>query len=416
MRMKLQIFREVFRMAVDSLRAHKLRSFLTILGIVIGVMTVIGMVSIIQGLNKSFLSELQAAGSDMIVIRKTEGIQMGRESEEERTRKDLTFDDVKAIETGAPLVKAVAVSVYVSPFESVEVKYQNAKSDTAMVIGMNEKWPVVMSLYLPRLGRFVTESEVARSARVCVLGSELADVLFPMTNPIGKEIRVGPEAFTVVGVLTKRGQMFGQSRDNFVGLPINTLMKYFSYEKDGLEIIASPRQSEMLGETIEQITSVLRQRRKVPYGEPNDFAVMTQDTLVDLYNQLTGAAYLVMIVISSIGLLVGGIGVMNIMLVSVKERTREIGIRKAIGARSGDILKQFLIEAVFLTGSGGLIGVLVGFGIALIVRAATPLPASVSPWSVVLGLSVSAAIGLFFGIVPAQKAARMDPIVSLRYE
>jgi putative ABC transport system permease protein len=414
--MRIQLFREVFRMAIDSLRAHKLRSFLTILGIVIGVMTVIGMVSIIQGLNKSFLAELQSAGSDMIVIRKTEGMQMGRESEEERTRKDLTFDDVKAIETGAPLVKAVAVSVYVSVFTPVEIKYQNAKSDSAMVIGMNEKWPVVMSLYLPRLGRFVTESEVARSARICVLGSELADVLFPTTNPIGKDIRVGPEAFTVVGVLAKRGQMFGQSRDNFVGLPITTLMKYFSYEKDGMEIIASPRQAETLGETIEQITSVLRQRRKVPYGKPNDFAIMTQDTLVDLYNQLTGAAYLVMIVISSIGLLVGGIGVMNIMLVSVKERTREIGIRKAIGARSADILKQFLIEAVFLTGSGGLIGVFVGFGIALVVRAATPLPAAVSPWSVVLGLSVSAAIGLFFGIFPAQKAARMDPIVSLRYE
>ena len=414
--MRLHIFREVFRMAIDSLRAHKLRSFLTILGIVIGVMTVIGMVSIIQGLNRSFLSELQAAGSDMIVIRKNEGIQMGHQSEEERTRKDLTFDDVKAIETGAPLVKAVAVSVYVSVFEPVEIKYQSAKSDSAMVIGMNEKWPVVMSLYLPQLGRFITESEVTRSARVCVLGSELADILFPTTNPVGKGIRVGPEAFTVIGVLSKRGQIFGQSRDNFVGLPITTLMKYFSYEKDGLEIMASPRQSEMLGETIEQITSVLRQRRKVPFGKPNDFAVMTQDTLVDLYNQLTGAAYLVMIVISSIGLLVGGIGVMNIMLVSVKERTREIGIRKAIGARSGDILKQFLIEAVFLTGSGGLIGVLAGFGIALIVRAATPLPAAVSPWSVVLGLSVSATIGLFFGIVPAQKAAHMDPIVSLRYE
>ena len=414
--MKLQIFREVFRMAIDSLRAHKLRSFLTILGIVIGVMTVIGMVSIIQGLNKSFLSELQSAGSDMIVIRKDEGFQMGRRSEEERTRKDLTFDDVKAIETGAPLVKAVAVNVMVSVFDPVEVKYQSAKSDNAMVLGMNEKWPVVMSLYLPQLGRFITESEVTRTARVAVLGSELADILFPTTNPVGKEIRVGPEAFTVIGVLAKRGQMFGQSRDNFVGLPITTLMKYFSYEKDSLEIIASPRQAEMLGETIEQITSVLRQRRKVPYGQPNDFAIMTQDTLVDLYNQLTGAAYMVMIVISSIGLLVGGIGVMNIMLVSVKERTREIGIRKAIGARSGDILKQFLIEAVFLTGSGGLIGVLAGFGIALIVRAATPLPAAVSPWSVVLGLAVSATIGLFFGIVPAQKAAQMDPIVSLRYE
>jgi putative ABC transport system permease protein len=416
MRLRLQIFREVFRMAVESLRSHKLRSFLTILGIVIGVMTVIGMVSIIQGLNRSFLSELQSAGSDMIVIRKTEGIQMGRMTEEERTRKDLTFDDAKAIEMEAPLVRAVAVSIYVSPFDTNEVKYRNAKSDNAMVIGMNEKWPVVMSLYLPRLGRFVTESEVARSARVCVLGSELADVLFPTTNPVGKIIRVGPEEFTVVGVLAKRGQMFGQSRDNFVGLPITTLMKYYRYEKDGLEIIAKPREPGTLSETIEQISGVLRQRRKVPYGKPNDFSVMTQDSIVDLYNQITGAAYLVMIVISSIGLLVGGIGVMNIMLVSVKERTREIGIRKAIGARAGDILKQFLIEAMFLTGMGGLLGVLAGFAIALIVKAATPLPAAVSPWSVVLGLSVSAAIGLFFGIFPAQKAAKMDPIASLRYE
>ncbi|MGZ5488688.1 MAG: ABC transporter permease, partial [Candidatus Aminicenantales bacterium] len=341
---------------------------------------------------------------------------MGELTEEERTRKDLTFEDAQAIEKEAPLVRAVAVSIYVSPFDVTEVKYQNAKSDTAMVIGMNDKWPVVMSLYLPHLGRFVTASEVDRSARVCVLGSETADLLFPTTNPIGKEIRVGPEAFTVVGVLAKRGQMFGQSRDNFVGLPITTLMKYFRYEKDGMEIITAPRQSEMLGETIEQVTGILRQRRKVPYGKPNDFSIMTQDTMVDLYNQVTGAAYLVMIVISSIGLLVGGIGVMNIMLVSVKERTREIGIRKAIGARSGDIMKQFLIEAVFLTGVGGILGVLAGFAIALIVKAATPLPATVSPWSVVLGLSVSAAIGLFFGIFPAQKAAHMDPIESLRYE
>jgi len=416
MNLRLQIFREVFRMAIDSLRSHKLRSFLTILGIVIGVMTVIGMVSIIQGLNKSFLTELQAAGSDTIIITKNEAIQMGEMTEEQRMRKDLTFADVQAIGAEASLVRAAAVSIYVSPFETVEVKYQSLKSDTAMVIGMNEKWPVVMSLYLPRLGRFITESEVERSARVCVLGSELADVLFPTTNPVGKEIRVGPEAFTVVGVLAKRGQMFGQSRDNFVGLPITTLMKYFRYEKDRMEIMAAPRDPDTLGETIEQITGVLRQRRKVPYGKPNDFNIMTQDTMVDLYNQLTGAAYLVMIVISSIGLLVGGIGVMNIMLVSVKERTREIGIRKAIGARAGDIMKQFLIEAIFLTGTGGIIGVFVGFGIALIVKAATPLPATVSPWSVVLGLSVSAAIGLFFGIFPAQKAARMDPIVALRYE
>ena len=414
--MRFQIVREIFGMAIDSLLSHKLRSFLTVLGIIIGVMTVIGMVSVIQGLNQSFIRELQSAGSDIIGIMKYEPAQMGRMDEEMRTRKDLTFEDAKAIEAGAPLVKAVAVSVVVSPFEPVEIKYLGNKIDTAMVIGMNEKWPVVMSLYLPRLGRFITEAELNHSSRVCVLGSELADSLFPNLNPIGKEIRVGNEAFIVVGVLNKRGQMFGQSRDNFVGLPITTLMKYFAYEKDRLEIIAVPKVSGTIDETIQQIGDVLRVRRKVPFGKPNDFAIMTTDTMISLYKQITGAAFLVMIAISSIGLLVGGIGVMNIMLVSVKERTREIGIRKAIGARSGDILKQFLIEAVVLTALGGLVGVFIGFGIAILVRAATPLPAAVSMWSVILGLSVSIGIGLSFGIFPAQKAAKMDPIVSLRYE
>jgi putative ABC transport system permease protein len=414
--MRLQLFREIFRMAVDSLRSHKLRSFLTVLGIIIGVMTVIGMVSVIQGLNKSFMRELQSVGSDIIAVMKYEPAQMGRPSEEIRTRKDLSLDDAKAIEKEGTLVKAVAVSVSVSVFQQVEIKYMNNKVDNAMVIGMNEKWPMVMSVYLPKMGRFITESEVKHSAKVCLLGSELADSLFPNLNPLGKEIRVGNESFTVVGVLNKRGQMFGQSRDNFVGLPLTTLMKYFAYEKDQLEIIAIPKDSGTLDQTIQQISEILRVRRKVPYGKPNDFAIMTTDTLVSLYNQITGAAFLVMIVISSIGLLVGGIGVMNIMLVSVKERTREIGIRKAIGARSRDILRQFLIEAIVLTGLGGVVGVMVGFGISLLVRAATPLPASVSLWTVGVGLSVSIGIGLFFGVFPAQKAARMDPIVSLRYE
>jgi len=414
--MRLQVIREVFGMAIDSLISHKLRSFLTMLGIIIGVMTVIGMVSVIQGLNRSFTRELQSVGSDMIQIMKYDATQMGRGNEEMRTRKDLTVDDAKAIEREASLVRGVAVSVNVSVFESVEIKYRNNKVDTAMVIGMNEKWPTVMSVYLPKMGRFITEAEVNHSARVCLLGSELADSLFPNVNPLGKEIRVGTEGFTVIGVLNKRGQIFGQSRDNFVGLPLTTLMKYFAYEKDNIHIIAVPKTAGTLDETIQQISGILRVRRKVPYGKPNDFAVMTTDTLISLYNQITGAAFMVMIVISSIGLLVGGIGVMNIMLVSVKERTREIGIRKAIGARGGDILRQFLIEAIALTGVGGLIGVFIGFGIAIIVRVATPLPAAVSWWSVILGLSVSIGIGLFFGILPARRAAKMDPIVSLRYE
>lgn len=415
--MRLGIIKEIFGMAFDSIRSHKLRSFLTLLGITIGVMTVIGMVSIIQGLNRSFLSELESVGSDLIIVTKYEpGIQIGRSSEEIRMRKDLTFEDALAIEKECPLVKAVAVDLIVDFFEDIPIKYQNIKSQDAIILGMNEKFPEVLSVYLPEMGRFVTDSDVTHRTKVCVLGSELAETLFPHIHPVGKEIRIGAEKFTVVGVLKKRGSFFGQSRDNFVGIPITTLMKHFPYKLENLEIIATPKKHGYLPDTIEQIINVLRKRRRVGFGKPSDFAVYTQETMLDLYNQLTGAAFIVMIVIASIGLLVGGIGVMNIMLVSVRERTREIGIRKAIGARPSDILKQFLIEAVFLTGTGGLLGIIIGFSIAFLVRTATPLPASVTPWSIFLGLFVSFSVGLFFGIFPAQKAAKLDAIISLRYE
>jgi putative ABC transport system permease protein len=414
--MRLGIIREIFQMALDSIKAHKLRSFLTLLGITIGVMTVIGMVSIIQGLNRSILAELESVGTDIIQIQKYDPVRTGNRSEEERQRKDLTIQDAEAIGKECSLVKAVAVDIVADIFEMIPVKYQNTKIQDHVIIGMNEKWPQVISLYLPTQGRAFTESDITHTAKVCVLGSEIAETLFPHTDPIQKEIRVGPEKFRVIGVLAERGSIFGQSQDNFVGIPITTLMKYFPYDPENLEIITVPAKHGYIQETIDQIINVLRKRRNVPYNEPNDFAIFTQDTLLDLYNQITGAVYIVMIVISSIGLLVGGIGVMNIMLVSVKERTREIGIRKAIGARSGDILKQFLIEAVFLTGVGGLNGILVGFGIAFLVKAATPLPTSVTLWSVILGFTVSVSVGLFFGIFPAKKAAGMDPIESLRYE
>lgn len=404
-------------MAVESIRSHKLRSFLTLLGIMIGVMTVIAMVSVIQGLNKTFLSELESAGSDIIIVSKYEpGIQIGNLSEDERQRKDLTLEDVEAIQAQCPAVKAVAVDLTVDLFESVAVKYQNTKTLDTIILGMNSAWPQVLTIYNAQEGRFITEADVEHSAKICVLGAETRETLFPHVNPLGKDIRIGAEKFRVAGILEKRGSMFGQSRDNIVGIPITTLMKYFPYALENLEILAAPVDRSSYEEATEQIINLLRSRRKVGFGKPNDFAVFGQDTIIELYNQLTGAAYIVMVVISSIGLLVGGIGVMNIMLVTVKERTREIGIRKAIGARSGDILKQFLIEAVFLTGAGGIAGVLIGFLISLLVRAATPLPASVTAWSVLLGVGVSVSCGLFFGIFPARKAAKTDPIISLRHE
>jgi putative ABC transport system permease protein len=328
----------------------------------------------------------------------------------------LAFEDAQALERECSLVQAVAVDLSASVFENYAVKYRNIRAQDAVILGMNERFPQVLSVYHPEKGRFLGASDIQHSTRVCVLGSEVAETLFPQSNPLEKKVRIGAEEYTVVGVLKKRGSMFGQSRDNFVGIPITTLMKHFRYDLGNLEIIAVPARAGVIPEAMEQIINVLRQRRRVGFGRPNDFAVFTQDTILDLYNQITGAAYLVMLIISSIGLLVGGIGVMNIMLVSAKERTREIGIRKALGARSKDILRQFLIEAVFLTFSGGLLGILFGFGVAFLVRAATPLPAAVTGWSVGLGLFVSVAVGLFFGLFPARKAARVDPIVSLRYE
>jgi putative ABC transport system permease protein len=414
--MRLGILKEITQMALESLRSHKLRSFLTLLGIMIGVMTVIAMVAVIQGLNRSVIGELESIGSDLIFVGKHEPIQMGHRSEEERKRKDLTLEDAMAIERECSLVKAVAIDITADFWQSIPIKYQNIKSLDSIILGMNEKFPQVLSVYLPEEGRFLIESDITHSTKVCVLGSELNDTLFPHTNALGKEIRIGPEKFTVVGILEKRGSVFGQSQDNFVGIPITTLMKYYPYDLSMIEITAVPKKHGYIEETIDQITNLLRKRRKVGFGKPNDFVISTQGTFVDLYNQITGAVYMVMIIISSIGLLVGGIGVMNIMLVSVKERTREIGIRKAIGARSADILKQFLIEAIFLTGTGGALGVIIGFAIAFLVKAATPLPASVTSWSIVLGLFVSISVGLFFGIFPARKAASLDPIVCLRYE
>ncbi|MCP2605306.1 ABC transporter permease, partial [Candidatus Aminicenantes bacterium AH-873-B07] len=404
--MRWGVIREVVNMAFESLKSHKLRSFLTVLGITIGVLTVIGMVSIIQGLNKSFLRELESAGSDLIIISKYKPIQIGRRTEEERKRKALTYEDALAIEEECPSVKAVAVDLVVNIWQNPIIKYQNIKSKDTIIIGINEKWPEVVSVYLPKEGRFFTKSEIMHKTQVCLLGYETAEILFSHSSPIGKEIRIGDRKFTVVGVLTKRGEIFGQSRDNLVAIPITTLMKHFPYRKENLEILAIPIKHELMFEAIEEITNVLRKRRKVPVGKENDFEIYTQDTILNLYNQITGAAYLVMIVISSIGLLVGGIGVMNIMLVSVKERTREIGIRKAIGARNSDILTQFLIEAIFLTGTGGVIGIFLGFLVAFLVKALTPLPASITLWSVALGFFVSISVGLFFGVFPARKAAK----------
>jgi len=416
MKLRTQLWLEIFSMSLNSIKTHKMRSFLTALGIVIGVMTVIGMVSVIEGLNASIAGEIERIGSNLIIVQKYEPVVVGERTEEERQRKDLSLDDLEAIQESCPLVKSLTIQITPDFLQLPEVKYQNIKSDNAVIYGTDENFNSVFAIYLPKEGRDFTSAEIRHSARVCLIGTEVEDVLFPHLSPVGKEIKIGPEKFTVIGVMSKRGQMFGQSQDNIIAIPYTSLMKYFPYALSSLSITIVPQEARQINETIDQVTNILRLRRKVPPNKANDFAIFTQESLLSLYNQITGAAFIVMIIVSSIGLLVGGIGVMNIMLVAVKERTREIGIRKAIGARATDIVKQFLIEAVVLTGIGGLIGIIAGVAIALIIKLVTPLPASVSWWSAAVGLAVSMAVGLFFGIFPAHKAARLDPIACLRYE
>ncbi|MFC2165177.1 ABC transporter permease [Acidobacteriota bacterium] len=415
--MRRGILREIVDMALDSLRAHKLRSFLTLVGIMIGVLSVIGMVSVMQGLNRSFINNLEEIGTDLISVKKFAPSIVHEElTDEERQRKDLTFEDALAIEKECTLIKAVAVALPARILTPIPIKYHNIKTEESIILGMNANWPHVFKIYTPQAGRFLTPFDIQHRTKTCVLGAEVSEVLFPHTQAVGKEIRIGPAKFTVVGILEKRGSLFDQNQDSVVGIPITTLMKHFPYDFADIEIVTTPNKPGNIPATMDQIVHILRQRRSVPFDKPNDFVILTQDTLINLFNQVTGAIFFVLIAIASISLLVGGIGVMNIMLVSVKERTREIGIRKAIGARSSDIMKQFLIEAIFLTGTGGVTGILLGFAIAFIIQKVTPLPATVTLWSVCLGFSVSVAVGLFFGIFPARKAAQLDPIVSLHYE
>jgi len=405
-------------MAWASLKANKMRSFLTILGVLIGVTAVIGMVSIIQGLNNSMAQQIESLGSNVIYVTKEKiGIRMGRIPEEERNRKPITFEDAMAVREYCPSISEVSPQNW-GPGPKI-IKFGKEEVTSFELTGVMPEYEVVNNNFIAE-GRFFTDSDVKYKADVIVLGPDVKEKLFPFQDPIGKEILMGganfsPKKFTVVGVMEKRPNLLGGSMNNFVLLPYWTYKELYPEEKE-LLLVARPKSPELMSKAIDEITELMRRRRAVPPDKPNDFAVSTQDDLMNIYNQITSAIYLVMVVISSIGLLVGGVGVMNIMLVSVTERTREIGIRKAIGAKKRDIVWQFLIEAMTLSGTGGVLGIVVGVVLSQLIALTTPLPASVSvPW-VIIGFSVAVSVGLIFGIYPAYRAAKVDPIISLRYE
>jgi putative ABC transport system permease protein len=405
--------KEVLVLSLDTIRSNKLRSFLTILGVVIGVMTVISMASVIEGLNRSFAQQLSALGSSTIFVSRLPQIQFGNLTQEQRRRKFLTYEDAVAIKEECPSVGAVSPLSFPG-FVTSPAKYGNNQANGVQVRGVVPDFVTVFEMPLDQ-GRFITESDVEHRSNVAVLGSEVVDALFPSLDPIGKNVSWDGQEYLVVGTMQKIGSFLGQSRDNRILLPFSTVRKYYPQRKD-IFIAVAPTSQEAMQTAIDQIIELMRRRRHVRPDQDNDFEVGTSDAITELYHSVTSGAYTVMLVISSIGLVVGGIGVMNIMLVSVTERTREIGVRKAIGARKRDILWQFLLEAMVLTGVGGLLGIFVGAGISWLVNAFSPLPAAVSAVWVTVAFSVSVSVGLFFGLYPANKAAKLNPIDALRYE
>jgi putative ABC transport system permease protein len=405
-------------MAMDNVRAHKLRSVLTVLGVVIGVLVVVVIASILTGLRKNVITMIEEYGTNNIfAFHLSTGPRLGPRDRAEFRRKPLRPEDGLAIKEQAGAVEDVANTAFVWLPDGA-LTYQGTKYRQAELQGVSANYLRIVNFSL-REGRFFTDDDDEARRPVAVIGINVAEALFPhKSTALGTEIRVGGQPFKIVGVLDKRrGGFLGENEeDNLVLMPYRTARRLAPGTSEWMMLVIRAR-SGQLPTALDQVEEVLRRRRGVRANQPSNFDLSTADRFIEQFDSITAAIGLVAIAISSVGLLVGGIGVMNIMLVSVTERTQEIGVRKALGARRRDIVRQFLFEAMALTFLGGLIGVVLAFLISRLLLTLLPsLPAEVPVWAVVAGLSVSIGVGLVAGVWPAKRAAALDPVEALRYE
>jgi putative ABC transport system permease protein len=428
--MRWGLFTEILVMSWDTLRGNKLRSALTVLGIVIGITSIVGITSLVRGFDETIRSLIREIGPDTIFVQKFSGISQSSAAafQEILRRPNLTPADAEAIER-LPSIQIVDIQLGgggPGGGRTERITYRSLRTKPLLIAGTTERWPYVNQLVMES-GRFFNAGEVQRRQNVVVLGQTAKEALFPTMDPIGKTVRAGLFQYTVVGVMAKRpsvGDFGGTGPDDFAVVPLTTYQKQFGIranlmargEMRSVMIAVVPHEDATREQAMREIEQEMRIRHGLRLDEPNDFDLMTQDSILEFWGQITHAVFLALVVLSSIALMVGGIGVMSIMTISVTERTREIGVRKALGARRVEILWQFLLEAVFLTSAGGVLGILIGSGVGFGVHWLTGFPVSLPWWSFAIGIGFSAGVGVFFGMVPAIRASRLDPIEALRYE
>ena len=402
-------------LALGTINAHKMRSALTILGVVIGVTCVIIIGSILTGMDRSFVNSIEGFGvNNVFVDRLNMGPQFGRRPRSERMRKPISWENYEAVHDSCTSCRAVIPQLYGRTID--KAKYKNEVLLGPDFGGSLSAFPEVMNMTVER-GRVFTEAENLHAAPVCVIGADVEKMLFLNEDPIGKVMQADGHSFEVIGIFGRKKQsgMGEDSQDRTVLIPYETYHKEFPTAQDNF-IVAQAYPGE-LDRAYDEVRTALRRSRHDKFNDEDSFGMATANSFIEQFHAITGATAIIMVVISSIGLVVGGVGVMNIMLVSVTERTREIGVRKAIGARRIDITMQFLLEASALTGLGGVLGILVGVVGAGIIRLLSPnFPVAVPLWGVIAGITVSVSVGVFFGLWPAMKAARLDPVEALRYE
>ena len=407
----MNFFLESAGIALQAIWSNKLRSFLTVLGNIVAVTSIIAVVSLIQGMNAYVTDAIVSdVGADTFTIQRTPVVRSAEDEDRVRSNPRMSVQDGDAVRRFSENVTAVAAQAN----SNARIAYQDVALDSVQVQGVSRDY-IYFSTFGVERGRLISPTEVDRSRPLTVLGWQTADRLFGPADPIDKVITIRGQHFRVIGVSQKKGSVFGQSQDEFAIIPLGEFQKMFG-ARSGLQILVKPKTPDLVQVAMDEATVAMRIQRRLRPSQPDNFGLLTSEALLDIYHQATNGIFAVLVGVVALSLVVGGIVIMNIMLMVVSERTREIGLRKALGARRRDIVWQILTESVTLSVLGGMTGTGIGFVLAIIISKLTPLPASVQFWSVLIGIGITAFVGLFFGLYPAMAAARLDPIEALRRE